>query len=184
MLALATEAIHAQQFHIGAPVADFTLLALDGRPVRYSTLKGNVTVVAFISTRCPMSNAHNHRMNTLYTEFAGPVKFIFVNSNSNESAVEVRAHARAADFDFPVFKDVDNRAADLFGAQATPDVFVMDSSEIIRYHGYIDDAPNPERVKNQGLRLAIEAVLEGKPVATPETKAFGCSIKRVRRQAE
>jgi alkyl hydroperoxide reductase subunit AhpC len=96
-----------------------------------------------------MSNAHNHRMNTLYTEFAGRVKFIFVNSNSNESVVEVREHARAAEFDFPVFKDVDNRVADLFGAQATPDMFVLDSSETIRYHGYIDDAPNPERVKNR-----------------------------------
>jgi peroxiredoxin len=179
-IALTVQALCAQQSSLGTQVADFTLRDLDGRSVSYSTLRGNVTVVLFISTRCPMSNAHNHRINTLYNDFAGRVKFIVVNSNSNESPAEVREHARTVEFDFPVYKDVDNIAADLFGAQATPDTFVIDSSGVVRYHGYIDDAPNPTRVKNQGLRLAIEAVLEGKPVMTPETRAFGCTIKRMK----
>ena len=183
-IALTVQAFCAEQFLVGTPVADFTLRDLDGRSASYSALRGNVTVVLFISTRCPMSNAHNHRMNTLYNEFAGRVKFIVINSNSNESPAEVREHTRTVGFDFPVYKDMNNVVADLFGAQATPDTFVMDSSGVIRYHGYVDDAPNPARVKNHGLRLAIEAVLEGKPVMTPETRAFGCTIKRMKRPTE
>jgi peroxiredoxin len=178
--ALTIQALHAQPFHLGSPVDDFTLRDPDGRSVSYSALKGNVIVVVFISTRCPMSNAHNHRLNVLYNQFGGRVKFLVVNSNSNESPAEVREYARTVGFDFPVYKDVNNVVADLFDAQATPDTFVIDSSGRMRYHGYIDDSPNPARVNNPGLRLAIEAVLTGKSVLLPETKTFGCSIKRAR----
>ncbi len=172
--------LSAQQFHVGSPVSDFTLRDLDGRSVSYSALKGNVTVVAFISTQCPVSNAYNDRMNDLYKEFSDRVKFIFVNANANESADQVREHARTVGFAFPVYKDVNNVVADLFGAQATPETYVIDSAGVVRYHGYVDDAQNPARIKNRGLKLAIEAVFAGQPVANPETKAFGCTIKRVR----
>jgi peroxiredoxin len=174
----------AQDFHVGSPVAEFSLRDLDGRSVAYSELKGSVTVVAFISTQCPVSNAYNDRMNALYKEFSSRVKFVFVNSNANESADEVRRHARDAGFEFPVYKDVNNVVANRFGAQATPETFVMDGDGVIRYHGYVEDAQNPARVKNPGLKLAIQAVLDGKAVATPETKAFGCTIKKVRRTSE
>jgi hypothetical protein len=42
----------------------------------------------------------------------------------------------------------------------------------------VDDSMNPEHVRTQGLRLALDAVLAAKPVPKSETKAFGCSIKR------
>ena len=173
----------AQQLQIGSQVPGFTLRHPDNRRLTDSDLKGNVTVVAFISTRCPMSNAHNDRLNALYNEFAGRVKFVVVNSNFNEPPDEVREHSRAVGFEFPVYKDLNNVVADLFGAQSTPEVFVLDSSGRISYHGGIDDSPNPVRVKNPHLRLAIEAVIEGRPVGVPEAKAFGCSIKRLKVQS-
>jgi peroxiredoxin len=179
-LGLAMGGLYAQEFRNGEPVSEFTLRDMNGRSVNYSALKGNVTVVMFFSTRCPISNAFNYRRNALYKEFAGRVKFIVVDSNSNESLEEVGAYARGVEFDFPVYKDIDNVVADRFGAQITTDTFVMDSLGVIRYHGYLEDSPNPTRAKTKGLRLAVEAVLENKPVAMPEAKALGCSIRRVR----
>ena len=38
---------------------------------------------------------------------------------------------------------------------------------------------NASRVHTQRLRLALDALLAGKPVPAMETKAFGCTIKRV-----
>lgn len=174
----------AQEFHVGAPVADFALRNLDAQEISYAALKGGVTVVAFISTQCPVSNAYNERMNALYRDFGGRVKFIFVNANANESAEDVRRHARAAGLDFPVYKDVNNIVADRFGAQATPETYVIDSSGTLRYHGSVDDSQNPARIKHHSLRDAMEAVLAGKNVTSPENKAFGCTIKRVRRQTQ
>ena len=56
---------------------------------------------------------------------------------------------------------------------------MIDSAGVIRYHGSIDDSQNLGRVTTQRLRLALDAVLAGKEPPQTETKAFGCSIKRV-----
>ena len=69
--------------------------------------------------------------------------------------------------------------ADRFEAQVTPESYVIDSSGILRYHGSINDDMNPARVHTQRLRLALDSLLAGKPVPATETKAFGCTIKRV-----
>jgi alkyl hydroperoxide reductase subunit AhpC len=105
------------------------------------------------------------------------VNFIVVDSNSNESLEEVRAYADEVGFDFPVYVDPNNEVSDRFGVLATTDTFVMDSSGVMRYHGYIEDSLNPARTTKQGLRLAIEAVLEAKPIKMAESRARGCAIR-------
>jgi peroxiredoxin len=172
----------AQDFKLGGKVADFTLSDLAGKEVAFSSLKGAVTVVTFISTICPISNAYDDRMNAVYRDYSSKgVKFIFVNANSNEPASAVEQHARDVGFEFPVYKDARNVVADRFGATVTPESYVIDSSGIIRYHGQIDDNRNQARVRLPALRQALDAVLAGKPVEVRETKAFGCTIKRLRR---
>lgn len=79
-----------------------------------------------------------------------------------------------------MYKDENNVVADQFGATVTPETYVIDSSGTIRYHGSIDDSKNESRVTTQRLRVAIDSVLAGKEPPQLETKAFGCSIKRVR----
>jgi hypothetical protein len=142
----------------------------------------DITVVVFISTVCPVSNSYNLRMKELYRDYAPKgVKFEFLNANQNESQAEVEDHARLVGFPFPVSKDANNVMADRLGADYTPESFVLDREGAIRYHGRIDDAQNPARVRHNSLRLAIDAVLAGGEVPQPETKAFGCTIKRVRK---
>jgi len=170
----------AQQFALNAQVTNFTFQDLQGRLTSYKAHSGQVTVVMFISTRCPLSNAFNHRRNAIYNDFRNRVQFIVIDPNANETFDEVKAYSRDVGFDFPLYKDVDNTVADQFNVWTTTDTFVIDSSGVLRYHGYIEDSPNPERSKKQGLRLAIEAVLDGKIVEMPEGKTRGCAIRRAR----
>src|ERR1019366_10814640 len=117
-------------------------------PAPFSRLRGSTTVVAFISANCPVSNGFNDRMTALFNDYsARGVKFVFINSNANESAAEVAQHRQSAGFPFEVYRDPGNRAADLFGAMATPETYVIDSGGILRYHGYIEDSINEARVK-------------------------------------
>jgi peroxiredoxin len=181
-LALSASLLCAQEFKLGSPVPDFQIRDLDGKAVAFSALKGPITVVTFIATECPVSNSYNQRMSELYKDYSSKnVKFIFVNANRSEPASEVRDHAKRVGFPFPVYKDPDNVVADCFDAQVTPESYVMDSAGILRYHGSIDDNRNASRVRTQRLRAALDALLAGKPVASAETKAFGCTIKRVRK---
>ena len=161
---------------------DLKLTDPQGQQVSIPTGTGDVTVVLFVSTICPVSNNYNTRMNDLYRDYTPKgVKFVFVNANQNESAPEIASHARQAGFAFPVYRDTDDKVADRFGAQSTPETYVIDGSGKLRYHGRIDDSQNQARVKQNSLRLAIDAVLTGGDVPTPETKAFGCTIKRARK---
>ena len=182
MLGLSAGLVWGQEFKVGAKVADFNVQDLEGKAVSFSTLRGPVTVVIFIATQCPVSNSYNQRMNALYKDYGSKgVKFIFLNANKSEPAGNVREHAKTAGFVFPVYKDADNVVADKFGAEVTPESYVIDNAGVVRYHGYIDDSMNEARVRKQGLRLALDAVIAGKPVEVSETKAFGCSIKRARK---
>lgn len=169
-----------QDFKVGAPVNDFSLKQLDGSPVQFSALKGNVTLVMFISVQCPVSNAYDDRMTALYQDYASKgVRFVVINANRTEPAAAVLEHAKQHNFPFTVYKDDNNVVADKFGATVTPETYVIDSTGTIRYHGSIDDSQNPSRITTQRLRLALDAVLAGKEPPQTETKAFGCTIKRV-----
>jgi peroxiredoxin len=139
-----------------------------------------LTVVMFISTRCPVSNAYDVRMQELEKAFGSRrVRFIGVNSNVNEPPAEIARHAREHGFTFPVVKDEGNRVADAYGAQHTPEIFVIDSAGVLRYHGRIDEnMDDAASVRSPDLRNALDALLAGRPAPVASTKAFGCSIKR------
>jgi thiol-disulfide isomerase/thioredoxin len=158
---------------------------LKGATVRYEDVKGDkATVIAFMGIKCPVSQSYQSRMNRLYSAYSAKgVSFLFVDANANEPAAEIELYAKQARLAFPVHKDYNNRAADLLGAQTTPEMFVIDAAGTVRYHGAIDDATNEARVKTHGLRDALDAVLAGKDPQVKELKAFGCVLHRAKKES-
>ncbi len=164
-----------------ARVDSISATDLQGKAVNIQTA-GKITAVLFISTQCPVSNAYNERMNALYAEYSKKgVQFVFLNANATEPAAEVAQHAKDVGFSFPVYKDNSNAEADRFAAEFTPHVFVIGKDSELIYKGGFDDARNVARVTKTYLKDALDAALSGNPVATSETRAFGCTIKRVKR---
>ena len=180
ILLSAAALLPAQEFRVGSTVSDFSLTQLNGAPTQFSALKGDVTVVMFVAVQCPVSNAYNERMNAIYHDYSAKgVHFVVINSNRTEPAAAVADHAKQHNFGFAVYKDENNIVADRFGATVTPETFVIDSKGVIRYHGSIDDSQELSHVKTQRLRAALDAVLAGQAPVQAETKAFGCTIKKV-----
>ena len=105
-----------------------------------------------------------------------------INSNKSETVADVAAHAKEH-FPFQVVKDEDNKIADSYGAQVTPEAFVIDGKGMIRYHGALGNSKNPttdsSRANSDDIRGALDELISGKKIAKDKTKAFGCSIKRV-----
>lgn len=142
---------------------------------------GEVTVILFLSTICPISNAYSDRIQGMFARYAGkPVRFVLLNPNANETDEECRAYSRDVEFPVVLRKDVNNEMADRYNARMTPEAVLLDPAGKVIYQGAIDDARNPARVKVDALRLAIDAVLSKQPVPVEGLRAFGCSIKRVR----
>jgi peroxiredoxin len=165
---------------IGSTIAEFKLPDASGTERSLSSLKGKYgTVLIFISTQCPVSNGYNERMEKLAQDYqARGINVVGINANKAESPDDIKAHASANNLTFTILKDKGNKIADRLGAERTPEVFFLDASNKLVYHGRIDNQKKPELVTSSDLRDAIDAVLAGKPVAKPEAAAFGCSIKR------
>jgi alkyl hydroperoxide reductase subunit AhpC len=143
-----------------------------------------LTVVCFLGTECPMARLYGPRLSELADEFrSDDVRIIGVNSNRQDSLADIRAYVDELSVSFPVIHDRGNVIADRYGATRTPEVFLLNEQLQLRYHGRIDDqyAPGISRAApaEQDLRVAIEQLLAGKPVAMAKTTALGCFIGKV-----
>ncbi len=169
---------------IGEAAPGFTLKDLAGKQHKLADYQGKLTVVAFLSAKCPISNAYNERIRALADDYAKRgVSFLALNASADETVGEIKAHAEKQGFAFAILKDKDNKIADAYGVVRTPEMFVVDGAGVLRYHGRIDNSHLPIHVKTHDLRNALDELLAGKAVTVPETKALGCIIKRAQ-QAE
>ncbi len=171
----------APQINIGGKVPNLKLATLSGAAAQLHSLNGqNGTLLLFVATKCPVSNDYNERMAALANDYTSRgFAVIGINSNKTEPADEVSKHAAERGLEFTILKDPDNVVADYFGASFTPEAYLFDRDWTLRYHGRIDDSRNAANITSQDLRAAIDALQAGKAVPVAETKAFGCTIKRV-----
>jgi peroxiredoxin len=169
----------------GNKPVDFTLNDFHGKAhslVDYGDKP--VVVIAFLGTECPLARVYAGRLAELQRKYAGVrVQFLGIDSNRQDSITEIAAFARNTKIGFPVLKDLNNKLADRLGALRTPEVFVLDQSRAVRYHGRVDDQFGVGFVRKSAsaheLQSAIDALLAGRPVAKAETKVIGCLIGRV-----
>jgi len=163
-------------------VDNFTLKdVISGKSYSLSDAKdAKLAVVMFIATQCPVSNAYNERMVKLYDDYSSKdVMFFAINANRTEDSEECKEHAAEHGFKFPVLKDPNNVIADKYDAQVTPEIYVVNAKRELLYHGRIDNSQREENVENRDLRNALNQILDGEAVGVTDTKAFGCTIKRV-----
>ncbi|WLD11478.1 redoxin domain-containing protein [Planctellipticum variicoloris] len=165
---------------------EFRLPAPDGGTFELSPQStAPFTVICFLGTECPLARLYGPRLAELHRAF-GPrgVRFVGINSNSQDSPDEVAAYVREYAIPFPVVKDPGQKVADLFGARRSPEVYVVDRQLTVRYHGRVDDQYQPGVARSQpgreDLRLALEDLLAGRPIQVASTDFTGCLIGRSR----
>jgi thiol-disulfide isomerase/thioredoxin len=177
----------------GSPAPDFSLPGIDGKVHKLSEYHDPILVVMFICNHCPTSQLYEGRMKQLVSDYSGKgVGFVAINPNDpkavalselgytdvSDSLEEMKIRAEYRHFNFPYLWDGETQAVtQAYGAQATPHVFIFDKDRKLQYEGRIDNAQRESLVKIQDARVALDAMLAGKPVAIPHTPSFGCSTK-------
>jgi hypothetical protein len=77
--------------------------------------------------------------------------------------------------------DPEGKLGRLYNAKTTPQMIVIDPSGNLIYDGAIDDRPTPDPEDIGGARNyvseALTEAMAGKPVGTPYTRPYGCSVK-------
>ena len=167
----------------GDRVERFTLPDPDGRPVEVDPAGSAATVVVFTSSGCPYALAWHDRIQDVSREYrARGVRVVQVVSNDEDaqpadSTEALRQRQESGAFAGELLRDAGQGVARSFGATATPEVFVLDATGVIRYHGAPDaDYADPSR--NAGwVRESLDAVLDGRAVERAGTPPAGCSLK-------
>lgn len=163
---------------INQPVPDFELPDLNGRYHRLSDHRGRIVIVNFWSCECPHSERTDKAILSMFVQWRDDVDMLTIASNRNETPSALREAAETRRLP-QVLLDADCRVADLFDAQTTPHVFVIDREGILRYRGSVDDVTFRHRTPTRFfLDETVESLLEGHLPTLTETSAYGCAIVR------
>ncbi len=171
---------------VGTQVSRFTLDNCYGKSVSLSDFEGKKAIaIVFLGTECPMAKLYGPRLSEMQAKFAeAGLTILGLNANTQDSLTELAAYTRHHNINFPMLKDVGNRIADELGATRTPEVFLLDETFVVRYHGRIDDQYGVGYSREKGLHsdlaTAIQELVDGKEVTVPETEVTGCHIGRVK----
>ncbi len=167
-------------FPIGSKLDNFTMPAPDSKEHSYKDLKGKSgTLIVFLSAQCPVVKMYNERINEIAEAYkAKGINFVGIYSNHTES-LEWVTEQSTANYKFPVLIDKNNVFADKLGASFTPEVYYFNSDDVHEYHGAIDNDRSGSNVSKTFLKTAFNEKLAGKQITEKDTKAFGCSIKRI-----
>ncbi len=163
---------------LNQPVPDFELPDLHGAIHRLSQYRGKIVIVNFWSCECPHSERTDKAILSMLAQWREDVTMLTIASNRNESAEEVSRAAEQRKLPL-VLVDAQCAIADLFEAQTTPHVFVIDREGILRYRGAVDDVTFRKRTPSRFyLDEAVEALLAGHFPPNFESAPYGCAIVR------
>ncbi len=163
---------------INQPAPDFELPDLHGKIHRLGDYRGRIVIVNFWSCECPHSRRTDKAIMSMFVQWRNDVVMLFIASNRNEKVQDVKKAAGARRLR-TVLLDADCTVADLFEAQTTPHVFMIDREGILRYRGAIDDVTFRKRIPTRFfLDLAVESLLAGRLPELTDSPAYGCTIVR------
>ena len=163
---------------INQSAPDFELPDLDGRLHRLSDYRGRIVIINFWSCECPHSERTDKALMAMFVQWRDDVVMLSIAANRSEDAEALKNAAKARRLP-TVLMDVQCFIADLFNAQTTPHVYVIDREGILRYRGAIDNVTFRQRAPSRFfLDEAVESLLEGHLPALAESPAYGCTIVR------
>lgn len=179
---------------IGQPAPEFQLTDIQGVTHTLSQYRGKIVVLEWVNPGCPVVQRHYDTGNMQKTQrsaVAAGVVWLSINSggpgaqgdlNQPAAAAWLKRRESAAQ---AYFRDSDGKVGRLYGAKATPHLYVIDAAGRLAYMGAIDDRPNAvdaaaTAAAHNYVLAAIRALEAGQPVAKPATQAYGCAIKYAR----
>ncbi len=167
---------------IGRMISDAAFSDLDGRQRRLSEFTaGKATVIALVSTSCPVSKRYIPSLATLEQDAkARGAALLLVAPTATETTEELRDAFREAKLTAPCALDRDGALCRALGAGVTTDVLVLDAKRTLVYRGALDDqyglGYSLDAPRHRYAADALDAALAGRVPAVQATEAPGCVL--------
>lgn len=183
-------------YTVGTQVPETLVLTdLDGKTLAMKDLRGKTVVITWYAIQCPAIKATVERLKAMDKEYnqGKEVVFIAINSDKNELAdakstgvdkdgkplptfATIRNYMKENKANFRMFVDPGNKIADLFKAETTPHMFVLDGKGVVRYSGALDNDMRlklEEKEYRNYVKEAVAAIQANRLVTTTNTKPYG-----------
>ena len=175
---------------VGSPAPQFTATTTDGKPVGLADYAGKLVVLEWTNKDCPFVRKHYSSGNMQSVQAAvarqGGVWLSIISSAPGKQGHIKPEEANAVAKDEAavvngIVIDEAGTIGHLYGASATPHMYVIDAKQTLRYMGAIDDRPSANTSSLNGasnyVLAAVDSIKAGREVAVKETAAYGCSVK-------
>lgn len=174
----------------GDQAPDFKGTDSNGKTETLSQYRGKWVVLEWANRGCPYEQKHYNsgNMEALQKQWTGkgvvwlrivssaPGQQGYVTPSEDNAYLSDKHAAPTASI-----LDPSGTIGRLYEAKTTPHMFVIDPTGKLIYMGAIDDKPSPDPDTLKGARNYVSEALEegmaGKPVTTPSTRSYGCSVK-------
>lgn len=186
--ALAAETV-APSAAVGKPAPAFTLSDTTGKKRSLGDSAGKFTVLEWVNYDCPFVRKHydSGNMQKLQKTYTGKgVVWLSICSSANgrqgnypaEKISELMKKNNATPTAY--LFDPDGAVGHLYGATATPHMFVINPKGVLIYAGAIDDNPSADisdKASTNYVQKALDEAMANKPVSVATSQAYGCSVK-------
>lgn len=179
---------------IGAQAPDFSLPGTDGKTYTLQSFAdAKILAIVFTCNHCPTAQAYEDRIIGLTQDYKDKSVAVVAVSPNDPKAVsldelgytdmgdsfeEMKIRVKEKGYNFPYLYDGETEEMSrAYGPVATPHLFIFDQQRKLQYVGRLDGSEKPGSANAEDARNALDALLAGKPVAIPQTKTFGCSVK-------
>ena len=172
-----------------APMVTVTMKSIDGKRLNLESLaEENGTLVVFTCNTCPfVMQGEDRYLQVAALAAKSKIGVALINSNEakrggEDSIEKMKKHATEKGYgELAYLVDEKSALANAFGAKTTPHIFLFDKEWKLVYEGAIDDnARDAKAVTATYLKDALKNLMSGKKISPSNTKAIGCSIKRVK----
>ena len=177
----------------GNPAPDFTAQDTHGQTQTLAQYKGKYVVLEWHNRECPYTHKHyvSGNMQRLQREWTakGVVWFTVISSAPGQQGYMTADQENAylqevGGSPTAVLLDPTGQLGHLYGAKNTPHMFVISPAGMLIYDGAIDDKstsdPDDIASAHNYVSAALQEAMTGKPVSTPVTRPYGCSVKYAR----
>ena len=174
---------------VGQAAPDFTLTDLQGNETTLSeyTQDGKIVVLEWFSPMCPFVKKHYREdtmtMINLQGEFADEdIVWLRINSaKASHPSAKLEANQKTADkwgITTPILLDPTGVVGKSYGAKRTPEVYIIDATGTLVYHGAIDNKPDAAQPGDVNyVQNGLGELIAGNSISNATNKAYGCSIK-------
>jgi len=139
-------------------------------------------VVVFTCNHCPYVVGNESRIESIASRAREEgMGFVGINSNDPDNYPSdnwEHMQKRGTVMTYPYLHDASQVVANAWGAERTPEFYLLDGNGIVTYRGRLDDSPrDPNLATTSELSDAIDSLLAHEDPSVTRTESIGCSVK-------